>query len=180
MAGLKILTTKTFSHYRSTRTLQGIHPGTQRYEGDIDQMEASDGLAEWEDGTASMSATKTDTPQVEAKPANRLLWVVTEREVLHAPENCPFGATRGANAVKHSNLTGGGEAYCGGELVFVCDQTIVVNGCSGRYRVRDEAEMKALASAFKGSGYKVWSMGYNTDVDRPAMFGTQDPEWVAV
>ncbi|WP_174301799.1 hypothetical protein [Caulobacter sp. S45] len=156
-----------------------MNPDTHRYEGDADQMQASDGLAFWEDGASLASTTKSDVPAVSRDSPDSRLWVITDEDVLHAPEFCPFGAERGARRLKHSNLTAGGDAYVGGELVFLGDQSIVISACSGRYRVRNAQELAAVASAFRGSGYRVWSMGYNTDTNRPVIIGTQDPEWVA-
>jgi hypothetical protein len=105
--------------------------------------------------------------------------VVTTEHVLHALEACDFGAKREAGATKHSNLTGGGRAFVGGELVFLNDTTIGITGSSGRYRLRSGEEMAAIERAFVESGYNVWSMGYNQDVNRPNVFGLSDPEWVS-
>lgn len=176
---LNPLTTAAFDRYRAGAVLKAVHPDAPRYAGDSDQLTASEGLEEWQDGAVSGTAPKGHMPTVPANPENSRLWVVTSKEVFHALEVCPFGAAREAKRLKHSNLTGGANAFAGGELVFIDGQTIVINGCSGRYRVASEAEMKALASAFRASGYRVWNMGYNTDINRPALFGTQDPEWVA-
>lgn len=178
----RILTSASFGLYRAKYALQAMHSEVERFDGDIDQMSEADGLNSWRDGAQTAQLTKADAPpppEISAKPGNAQLWVVTHDDVLYASELCDFGSRREANAVKHSNLTGGAPAHAGGEMLFVEDQTIVLNGCSGRYRVRNESEMKALASAFRASGYKVWSMGYNADTARPAMFGTQDPEWIA-
>jgi hypothetical protein len=50
---------------------------------------------------------------------------------------------------------------------------------SGRYRMRGAKEMAAIERAFVESGYRVWSMGYNQDVNRPNSFGLSDLEWVS-
>lgn len=171
----QVLTAAAFAAYRADRAPKAMHADAERYTGDADQITMADGLLSWEDGpTAAAEAVP-----VMAEPDDIHLWVVVTNDVLHAREHCAFGAARAAGTIKHSNLTGGQDAWCGGELMFVDDATIVLNGCSGRYRMMDEAELRAVASAFKASGYGVWSMGWNTDVDRPAKFGTQDPEWVA-
>jgi hypothetical protein len=169
------LTTAAFAAYRAGRQTQAINIQVKRTQGDSDQMTVTDGLDDWHDGVASGPMPKGPAPIIPANPPNCRLWVVMPSDVLHAPEHCAFGAARSAGAVKHSNLTGGQAAYAGGELVFVDPQTVVLNGCSGRYRVRDEAEMKALAGAFKASGYKIWSMGYDSDTNRPFQFGAADP-----
>lgn len=168
-----------FDAYRGSQSLQPIHAEVRRHEGDTDQMSVEDGLHSWQDGTATASAVQGKTPIIAAVPDGRHLWVVTAEDVVYAEEGCAFGRARAAGTVKHSNLTGGADAFSGGELVFLDDHTVVLNGCSGRYRIRSEAEMRAVAGAFRKSGYRVWSMGWNADISRPALFGTQDPEWVA-
>lgn len=173
------LTRPAFDEYRKSRTVQAMSAEVKRYAGDTDRMTVDDGLASWTDGVATSTTSRPTAPQVGPKPDGMHLWIVSADDVVHAAETCEFGAGREFGKIKHSNLTGGADAFSGGELVFIDDQTLVLNGCSGRYRIRSEAEMSALASAFRRSGYRVWSMGWSTDTDRPAMFGLQDPEWVA-
>ena len=174
-----VLTTSAFDAYRLGRQTRAIRPDVPRMNGDADQMSPADGLEKLQDGPVQGRGAPGSAPEIPAKPEGVRLWAVGPRDVVHAAEVCDFGLAREAKVVKHSNLTGGAPAYCGGELLVLGAETLVVNGCSGRYRVADAEEMKAVASAFRGSAYNVWSMGWNVDVDRPAMFGTQDPEWVA-
>ena len=91
-------------------------------------------------------------------------------DVLYAPERCQFGSQLFDGVIKHSNLTAGQAAFCGGELVFLSSDEVVVNGRSGRYGPQSDAELKAAAEAFKASGYEVWTMGWDDDVDLPAPF----------
>jgi hypothetical protein len=56
--------------------------------------------------------------------------------------------------VCHTNITGGKEAYQGGELWFIDDTTIVINQKSGRYGGTEE-QMKYIVEYFELSGYKV-------------------------
>lgn len=169
----RALTEAAFSHYRSGRTSKDMHPDAQRYVNDALQMTEADGLEAWVDGEAG---TEPEEPGVVAPtPDNLRLWVVTPDDVLHASEECEFARRLGpgsADAVKHSNLTGGGSAYAGGELFFLCEGAIVINGSSGRYRIATEDEMAAVEKAFTESGYTVWSMGFDNDVNRPRPFGT--------
>lgn len=105
----------------------------------------------------------------------RVLWAVRTDEVVAAYEICAFSLAMPSGKIKHTNLTGGGDAYAGGELLHLSGESIIVNGCSGRYGPRNEAEMQALERAFHASGYKVWSMGYDKDAGRPYYFGAVDP-----
>ena len=173
------MTVSAFGQYRNRWAPdQDMHPEAKRYEGDTDQLQPSEGLRDWVDGHASSPQSPPIAPVIENISDKKVLWAVTADAVFHADEKCPFGADRGAGVIKHSNLTGGGKAFSAGELIFLDENTVVINGCSGRYRIRKAAELEALASAFKASGYNVWTMGYDDDTNRPVTFGVQDPVWV--
>jgi hypothetical protein len=170
-----------FTKYRTAyQPDQPMNPGARRYDGDIDQMSVEDGLMCWVDGSVeSPGSEPKGKPELPQRPEGQRLWVVTTEHVLHALEACDFGAKREAGLAKHSNLTAGGRAFVGGELVFLNEVTIAITGSSGRYRLRSGEEMAAIERAFVGSGYRVWSMGYNHEVNRPNVFGLSDPEWVS-
>lgn len=144
-------------------------------------MTEAQGLCKWRDGPCSGAADQpTDPPLVEQAHVDSLrLWVVGEEDVLHAEEQCEFGRTLATRCIKHTNLTGGQAAYSGGELVFINERTIVVNGCSGRYGPRDASELRAAAAAFSASGYRVWSMGFDDETAAPRRFVGILPELVA-
>lgn len=184
-AGSRMATTArtdiAFAKYRKGHQPdQPMHPDARRYDGDVDQMSPADGLRCWVDGPVeSPGPVPLVKPEVPEQPNGRRLWVVTIEHVLHALEACEFGAKREAGTAKHSNLTGGGRAFAGGELVFLNEATIAITGSSGRYRLRGGEEMAAIERAFIESGYNVWSMGYNQDTNRPNIFGLSDPEWVS-
>lgn len=178
---LNARTLASFEKYRrANQPDQSMNPEAARYDGDADQMAPEDGLEQWIDGPVhEPQAEPAGRPVVEEKSQGQRIWVVTADDVRHAPEACAFGEKRGAGVTKHSNLTGGGSAFVGGEVVFLDEGSIVITGSSGRYRLRSGAELKAIETAFAESGYNVWSMGYNQDTNRPNTFeaGT-DPEWV--
>lgn len=174
-------TLASFEKYRRAHQPdQAMHPEADRYNGDTDQILIEDGLEQWTDGPVKEPhAEPAECPVFVKKPEGRRLWVVTADDVCHSPEACAFGERRGAGVIKHSNLTGGGSAFAGGEVVFLDEETIALTGSSGRYRLRSGAELKAIETAFAESGYNVWSMGYNQDTNRPLTFdGGTDPEWV--
>ena len=174
-------TIAAFEKYRRAHMPdQPMNPEAARYEGDADQMTAEDGLEQWIDGPVEGPQPEpAECPVFEKNTEGQRLWVVTVDDVRHGPESCVFGGKRGARFTKHSNLTGGGSAFVGGEVVFLGEETIAITGNSGRYRLRSGSELKAIESAFAESGYNVWSMGYNQDTNRPNTFesGTE-PEWV--
>lgn len=177
-----VRTDAAFVKYRNAHHPdQLMNSEARRYVGDIDQMRPEDGLAYWIDGSVESPRSVSDEkPELSEKPDGQHLWVVTKEHVLHALEACAFGAQREAGSAKHSNLTGGGRAFVGGELVFLNEATIAITGSSGRYRLRSGEEMAAIERAFAESGYNVWSMGYNQEANRPNLFGLSDPEWVSL
>lgn len=143
-----------------------------RHPSERDAMTLADGVVELIDGPGSAAtAPRTLKPldPVAADGAARV-WAVRADDVVHAPKHCAFGRARPAGEVKHTNLTAGGIAFTAGELIFVDDATIVVNGDSGRYGTRNATEMQDVAIAFKQSGYTVYSMGYDLDANEPIKF----------
>lgn len=142
------------------------------------KMTASDGLIKWSDGNghAGPSGEPPLLDQTNTKAAH--LWVVRVDDVVHAKEQCDFGARLASGVVKHTNLTGGAAAFSGGELLFLEDGTVVINGCSGRYGPRSKTELDQVITAFVESGYGVWSMGFDEETNRPARFIGLYPEWV--
>lgn len=148
-------------------------------EDQLRQMHPPEGLQQWTDGTGSVDAPSTP-PLLDLKQTKAAhLWVVREDDVAHAQEHCAFGASLESGVIKHTNLTGGKAAYSGGELLFLDERTIVVNGCSGRYGPRSKAELDQAVRAFAESGYGVWSMGFDEETNCPARFLGTFPEWVA-
>ncbi|MDR7270672.1 hypothetical protein J2X20_003330 [Pelomonas saccharophila] len=173
-----ILTKKAFDFFRQAIGEPRLPPeGLIANIDQVKQMQPSDGLLQWIDGVPPVERPPTpllDLQQVQAAH----LWVVRAEDVVHAGERCEFGDSLESGVIKHTNLTGGAAAYSGGELVFLSDGTIVVNGCSGRYGPRSKAELDSVARAFAQSGYGVWSMGFDEETNRPARFVGAFPEWV--
>lgn len=64
---------------------------------------------------------------------------------------------------KHTNLTGGGEAYLGGELWFCSVSRIYVSGGSGRYPPANARQLADAVLIFETLAYDVESLGWNGD-----------------
>lgn len=144
----------------------------------VKAMTEADGLLQWIDGIAPARPAPS-APLLNSADVERAhLWVVRADDVVHAAERCQFGQTLESGVIKHTNLTGGGPAYSGGELLFLDATTIVVNGRSGRYGPRTREELDLAVHAFAESGYGVWSMGFDDEANRPAPFIGVRPVWV--
>lgn len=146
-------------------------------------MSPVEGLNFWDDGpytSTGVSRAVSAAPDLPAEEvvAKQHLWVVRTQDVVHAPERSDFGSRLKSGVIKHTNLTGGESAFAGGELFIIDPQTVVITGCSGRYGPTTREEMQAVAKAFADSGYGVWSMGWDDEVDLPAPFIGAEPQWV--
>jgi hypothetical protein len=143
---------------------------------ELRRLTPEEGLQTWDDGP-DLGTTDGTPPVVDGSKVH--LWVVKSDEVVHAREHLPIAQELQSKIIKHSNLTGGSRAHCGGELVFASAGEIVLNGSSGRYGPGSESEMNAVAKAFKESGYGVWSYGWDQSIDKPFAFrDTRNPERV--
>ena len=96
---------------------------------------APDEISTWSDGTGAH-----DDGTLDSLGDNRIgkeeLWVVRSLDVAHASKHCLFGTTCKRGGITHTNLTGGGDTYVGGRLISLDENTVAINGDSGRYGIR--------------------------------------------
>ena len=93
---------------------------------------------------------------------NTYIWVIDDEGIRYVIEQ----PIEGRPTPKHTNLTGGGEAYVGGELWFSSDTSIYLSGGSGRYPPRNELELEDIVRVFESYGYAVTSLGLNNITKR--------------
>jgi hypothetical protein len=136
---------------------------------ELDQMPAEE-LSVWCDGDQRSDFART--PAMLSDEDDRSypvqLWVLRPDALVYAPEASTFGAALESGVIKHTNLTGGRDAHSGGELRLLGENTVVVNGASGRYGPRTEEALHEVVRAFKASGYRVFWTGYDAETNRPA------------
>ena len=126
-------------------------------------IEPRDGLAFLPPAPAS--GVKFGNPKKpEEDVRNTYLWVIDHRGIPYLIE-CPMAVLRG-NRPKHTNLTGGGPAYIGGELWFSDARSIFVSGGSGRFPPLDERQLDAAVYVFSSFSYTVRSLGWNPGTGR--------------
>ena len=92
---------------------------------------------------------------------NRYLWVFDERGVPYIIEE-PL-ALVGLALPEHTNLTGGGSAYLGGELWFASRESVFISGGSGRYPPVGFRQLEEAVEVFESFGCKVDSLGWDHD-----------------
>ena len=85
----------------------------------------------------------------------KYLWVIGRFGLRFIKENTRNSARAGQKKyVCHTNLTGGGDAYQGGEVWFCEDERIGINYFSDRYGATTPAQWNAVIDHFRNVGYK--------------------------
>lgn len=132
-----------------------------------------------EDGVVNLGGTLPSSlpPGTPGEDAGCHLWVFFEKNLPAILETAPKAKPPLVHGkAKHTNLTGGNPACCGGELWADADnpKKLYVNGCSGRYGPRSGAELldgptklENAVSVFRELGYTVVSAGWDGEVNRP-------------
>lgn len=103
--------------------------------------------------------------------SGRHLWVLVDSTIPCILESAPqVVPPLESGKAKHTNLTGGDPASCGGELWAdpIVDDKIYVNGASGRYGPRTPEQLEDAVSVFESVGFQVVSFGWDDDTDQPA------------
>ncbi len=125
-------------------------------------------------GPAPLETARKAHPNSKDADLARQLWVFS---VAESAPSIPSIAERTvvvpplqSGKVKHSNLTGGGKASCGGELWVdpANARKLYVNGASGRYGPDSEKELADAVAVFSGLGFETVNFGWD-DVG-PARF----------
>lgn len=97
---------------------------------------------------------------------NTYIWVIDDSGIPYIIER-----SIGDNpAPKHTNLTGGAEAYVGGEVWFSDNATLFLSGGSGRYPPEDERQLNDAAEVFQNYGYTVTSLGWDETTGRAVRY----------
>lgn len=126
-----------------------------------------------EDGVGTLPTCADSAPSV-ARPGQRHgrhLWAIGSEEVRVilevAPQVRPPPLSLGV--AKHTNLTGGEPASCGGELWFdsVGKGKLYANGGSGRYPARSPKQLEDAMKVLAGCGFEVISAGWSYENDCP-------------
>lgn len=126
------------------------------------------------DGVFHLTGAPATGQQGQAdEAATRHLWVFRAPEPTDLPyilEGAPKVRPRLASgSAKHTNLTGGGSASCGGELwIDLADGSrLWVNGCSGRYGPTSREQLDDAAEVFRQLGFDVVNYGWDDDTQKP-------------
>jgi len=99
------------------------------------------------------------------------LWVITSTDVPYILERQQVSPALETGVVKHTNLTGGGIACCGGELWFETPNAkkIYINGLSARYGPESQQQLTDAVEVFEQMGYNVVNFGWDKGANLPHM-----------
>ena len=103
--------------------------------------------------------------------------MVRTSDVPYISEHAAVSPPLSLGVCKHTNLTGGQEAHCGGEAWFSSSERLILNGASGRHPPKDQSELQEVVEAFEAAGYEVRSFGWDEEVDRPMRVARGIPPW---
>src|SRR5690606_24072214 len=104
----------------SFRTMYPVRPPRSeaiRHTDELRQITPGDGLEEFNltlGSRAEKSALPRSTPR-----GNTYLWVIGKNAIPAALETVKIGKSLHTGIIKHTNLTGGADAHCGGEVWFI-------------------------------------------------------------
>lgn len=150
--------TQILNEFRSRHRLRLPDVSLIRGQQELAGITASDGLR------LLTPAPVTDVQRGKPGPSrnehvNTYLWVIDTRGIPYVFE-APISKI-GAVFPKHTNITGGAEAYLGGEMWFTSTIAMYVSGGSGRYPPKDKNQLEEAVQVFKSFGYQVTSLGWN-------------------
>lgn len=101
----------------------------------------------------------------------RHLWVIFTESVPVILETAPDvrPPPLALGVAKHTNLTGGAPASCGGEIWLdgADSRLLHVNGSSGRYPARSPRQLADAVRVFEKFGFAVRSAGWSEENDCP-------------
>ena len=126
-----------------------------------------------EDGVRELqSPLDGAAPGVPGTKLGRHLWIIARTGIPFILETAPDvrPPPLSSGVAKHTNLTGGDGACCGGELwVDPSDAgRLFVNGGSGRFPPRSPQQLAEAVRVIERRGFGVVSAGWDEDNARPA------------
>jgi hypothetical protein len=163
--------------FRASYPLRAPRAHVIQNQDEVRQLTQEEGLEEF-DRLLGAKAKKSALPQASPR-GNTYLWVIGETSIPAALETIEIGQQLASGVIKHTNLTGGLPAHCGGEAWFVYDDAVVIGGSSGRYgpEAGDLQQLVDAALVFKEQGYRVAALGMD-ETGYMATLLVGDPQWL--
>ena len=152
------ISTYALDAFRSRHFLRPPGSGLIGGQQDTIQLEENDGFRLLALAPAS-NVLYGAPPSPRAEEVNTYLWVIDANGIPYVLE-APILAI-GRAYPKHTNLTGGAEAFLGGEMWFTSGMALYISGGSGRYPPRDATQLEEAVQVFESFGYVVTSLGWD-------------------
>lgn len=167
-----------FAAFRGTYPLREPVQACIRNDGELVQLTRAEGMLQFPEDVTNVAVELSSIPRSYSDRGKLYLWVVAANDVPFALESVAFGQTLETGKIKHTNLTGGAKAHCGGELWFVSQDELLLSASSGRYGPQSEQEMANVVEAFKNEGFQVASLGFDEDTGEPCTVLVGEPKWI--
>jgi len=137
-------------------------------EDEIRQLDMRDGVLWLQAPPVETNEDDKKVPRKKGDPGCHL-WVFDSKAIPYILERAPIADKLESGVVKHTNLTGGGDASCAGEFWVdpVDENLIFVNGCSGRYGPRTREQLDCAVEVFEQLGYTVTNFGWDEGTNKP-------------
>jgi hypothetical protein len=164
-----------FSTFRDVYSAREPAADKIRNDDELMLIPETSGLQFFPDGLNDIRLS--EPPRVLGSRGNTYLWAIGVDRVPLAIESLDFGKTLQTQVIKHTNLTGGALAHCGGELWFVSENTLLISGSSGRYGPKSDQELSDAVASFKVEGYEVASLGFDEETGFPSTVLVGQPKW---
>jgi hypothetical protein len=168
---IKVIDCHEFEVYKSKYTLQKANLDKMKDEDELKILTHADGVLEFEN--YKMDGVFCGTPGIEKddQGVNKYVWVIMDNSIPIILETGTVGKQLKRGSVTHTNLTGGADAYCGGEVWFDNESNkIWLSGGSSRYPVRNKEELQDIANWFSKCNYDVTDIGWDELQNKPARF----------
>lgn len=162
-------------------TFRNVYPAREpaadkiRNDDELVLIPESGGLQFFADGLNNIRLS--EPPRVVDSRGNTYLWVIGIKQVPIAIESLEFGKSLETPVIKHTNLTGGAPAHCGGEIWFISEKSLLISGSSGRYGPKSDRELSDAVASFKIEGYQVASLGFDEETGFPSTVLVGQPKW---
>jgi hypothetical protein len=172
----KIVVSK-LDEFRTAYPLRPPRAHVIRNQDEIRQLTQEEGLEEF-DRLLGAKAEKSTLPRATPR-GNTYLWVIDQNSIPAALETVEVGQQLASGVIKHTNLTGGQSAHCGGEVWFINEDDLLIGGSSGRYGpdTGDVQQLLEAALVFKEQGYRVAALGMD-ETGFMATLLVGDPQWL--
>lgn len=147
---------QALDEFRSRHTPR--HPRSTSIPEEEQQLSTQDGLRHLSPAPVTDVLFGKPPVSLEDPGQHRYLWVIDASGVPYIGE-IPIPAI--GMKPKHTNLTGGQEAYLGGEMWFASSDALYISGGSGRYPPQDSRQLEEAGEVLELFDYSVTSLGWD-------------------